>query len=158
MEDSLRIYTDGACSMNPGPGGWAAVYAYPIGIKQISGYEKKTTNNRMELLAVVKALQNYMDNDYDEKIKTLEIISDSAYVVNAVNQFWIRSWYKNHWMTTEGNPVKNSELWKELLRLLSEFKWIGVKIMFIKVKGHSGNTLNELVDELAKAEIEKHKN
>ena len=153
----LRIFTDGACSGNPGPGGWGAVFAYPIGVKTISGYEKDTTNNRMELLSVVKALEEYIFNDCEMEFDVIEINSDSAYVVNAINQKWLDLWKKNNWVTTNFKTVKNCDLWENLLTCFEDLEWLGIKVEFVKVKGHAGNPLNEMVDEIARKEITKIK-
>ena len=154
----LRIFTDGACSGNPGPGGWASMFLFPHSTKTLSGNEPKTTNNRMELLAVVKSLEYFIDNCCTMDVDKIEINSDSAYVVNAINQNWYKLWEKENWKTTQkGSEVKNSDLWKEIINLLSVLNWLDIDIEFIKVKGHSGNELNELVDKIAKQEVEKVK-
>lgn len=147
----IRIYTDGACSENPGPGGWASIWVSDNGIKVISGNNPNTTNNQMELLAVVKSL--YRIRYYSDYCKEFEIYSDSAYVVNSINNNWIDRWMLNDWKTSRGDDVKNVELWKEILHLLYTTRMLGVKITFIKVKGHSGDTLNEYADEIAKKEV-----
>ena len=154
----LRIFTDGACSGNPGPGGWAALLALPKEREIISGYEEETTNNRMELMAVVRAIGHVcmvkpksdeaIISDYDG----LEIHSDSAYVVNAINKHWLMKWRMNGWKTSDGENVKNMELWEHLLYYLENMEMAGMNVKFIKVKGHSGITLNELVDERARNE------
>ena len=144
----LRIFTDGACSGNPGPGGWAVLFALDETNVVISGHDVSTTNNRMELMAVLEALNEALMT-YDS-FSELEIHSDSAYVVNAVTKQWIQKWKKNGWKTTAKEQVKNSELWKELDGLLSMAK--NKTITFIKVKGHSGITLNEIVDVRARSE------
>lgn len=148
----LRIYTDGACSGNPGPGGWAMVFNKADSCQTYSGYELETTNNRMELMAVVEALKQIRKEEdelnvqgYDE----VELYSDSAYVVNAINGHWIDNWKANGWKTKRGENVKNVDLWKELDATLLK------SVKFIKVKGHSGNTFNELVDKLARDESVK---
>ena len=147
----IRIYTDGACSENPGPGGWASIWVSDNGIKVISGNNPNTTNNQMELLAVVKSL--YRIRYYSDYCKEFEIYSDSAYVVNSINNNWIDRWRLNGWKTSKGDDVKNVELWMECLKLLSQIRQMGIKITFIKVKGHSGDTLNEYADEIAKKEV-----
>ena len=147
----VRIYTDGACSENPGPGGWASIWVSDNGIKVISGRNPKTTNNQMELTAVVVSLRRIVSNHC--KGDTYEVYSDSAYVVNSINNNWIERWRLNGWKTSKGDDVKNVELWMECLKLLSQMKQMGIKITFIKVKGHSGDTLNEYADEIAKKEV-----
>lgn len=147
----VRIYTDGACSENPGPGGWASVLVSDNDIKVNSGCNPKTTNNQMELTAVVVSLRRIVSNHC--KGDTYEVYSDSAYVVNSINNNWIERWRLNGWKTSKGDDVKNVELWMECLKLLSQMKQMGIKITFIKVKGHSGDTLNEYADEIAKKEV-----
>lgn len=142
----LNIYTDGACSGNPGPGGWAIVFFNKDKTISYSGYKTKTTNNEMELFAVVKALQKISKskNDYE-----FAIFSDSAYVINAISLGWIYRWQANGWKTSRGDEIKNKELWQKLISLLSDMKE-DKTILFNKVKGHSGNTFNELADNLAR--------
>lgn len=156
----LRIFTDGACSDNPGPGGWAAIINLKEGYTVLKGYEINTTNNKMELMAVVKALSKIMKEPIDgfnkEKDK-VEIHSDSAYVVNAINDKWTVKWKLNGWKTTKGKDVKNRELWEELMSLLMAFESNGVKISFVKVKGHDGNALNEMADKVARSQVEEAK-
>lgn len=141
---NVTIYTDGACSGNPGPGGWAAVLLYGDNRKEISGGSKNTTNNIMEITAVIEALKCL-------KFKCeAKVHSDSAYVVNCFNNGWIQKWKKNNWQTASKEPVKNKELWEELYNLVQKHK-----VEFIKVKGHSNVELNNRCDELARAEILK---
>ena len=153
----VRIYTDGACSENPGPGGWASVWMSDNNIKVISGCNPKTTNNQMELTAVVVSLRKVVDilttSSNPWTSKEYEVYSDSAYVVNSINNNWIERWRLNGWKTSKGDDVKNVELWMECLKLLSQIRQMGIKITFIKVKGHSGDTLNEYADEVAKKEV-----
>ena len=140
------IYTDGACSGNPGPGGWAAILIYGDNKKEISGGSRGTTNNIMELTAILEGLKAL-------KIECeVEIYSDSAYSVNAFNQGWIYNWMKKGWKTASGEPVKNKEIWQELYSLTQKHK-----VTFNKVKGHSDDELNNRCDELARGEIEKIK-
>lgn len=141
---NVTIYTDGACSGNPGPGGWAAVLLYGDNRKEISGGSKNTTNNIMEITAVIEALK-CLKFECEAKVH-----SDSAYVVNCFNNGWIQKWEKNNWQTASKEPVKNKELWKELYNLVQKHK-----VEFIKVKGHSNVELNNRCDELARAEILK---
>ena len=140
----VTIYTDGACSGNPGPGGWAAVLIYGEHKKEISGGCRETTNNIMELTAILEALK---------ALKTeceIELYSDSAYSVNAFNQGWIYNWIKKGWKTADKKEVKNKEIWQEIYDLTKKHK-----VTFNKVKGHSDVELNNRCDELARAEIEK---
>ena len=142
----VTIYTDGACSGNPGPGGWGAVLMYKDTKKEISGANKDTTNNIMELTAVIEALK---------MLKfpcEVELYSDSAYVVNAFDKGWIYGWVKNNWKTASKEPVKNKELWQELYNLTKTHK-----VQFIKVKGHADNEYNNRCDKLATDEIKKIK-
>lgn len=143
--NKVVIYTDGACSGNPGIGGWGAVLFHSNVKKEISGYEANTTNNRMELTAAIKAL---------EKLKVsceVDLYSDSAYLVNAFNEGWINSWQLNGFRNANKKPVANVELWEKLI----EFNNIH-KITWIKVKGHADNEYNNRCDELATGEIKKH--
>ncbi|MFU0801390.1 MAG: ribonuclease HI [Xylanivirga thermophila] len=142
----VDIYTDGACSGNPGPGGWAAVLIYNNIKKEISGYEKDTTNNRMELLAPIKAL-SILNQPCDVNIYT-----DSAYVFNAFDKAWLQKWQKNGWKTSSKQPVQNKELWEQLITFanIHNIKWI-------KVKGHSDNEINNRCDELARNAISENK-
>lgn len=145
-ENLVTIYTDGACSGNPGAGGWGAVLMHGDRVKEISGYDPCTTNNKMELTAVIKALSTL------KKRCTVELYSDSAYVVNAIHQGWLLNWKKNNWKNSEKEEVKNIELWQELDRLLTVHG-----VTFFKVKGHADNVYNNRCDELATGEIEKNR-
>lgn len=141
MEEVI-IYTDGACSGNPGPGGWGSILMYKENKKEISGGKKDTTNNVMELTAVIEALKLL-------KFRCkVSVYSDSAYVVNAFNQKWIYGWMKNGWKNASKEPVKNKELWEELYELTKEHE-----VTFIKVKGHSDNEFNNRCDEMAREEV-----
>lgn len=138
------IYTDGACSGNPGPGGWAAILIANENKKEISGGMKNTTNNIMELTAILEGLKAL-------KVQCeVEVYSDSAYSVNGFNKGWIYNWIKKGWKTSDGSSVKNKEIWQEIYDLTKRHK-----VTFIKVKGHSDNELNNRCDELARAEISK---
>jgi ribonuclease HI len=137
----IRIFTDGACSGNPGPGGWAARILHDTGCVEISDWAPDTTNNRMELKAVVEALKHKSCDD-----KKIDLYSDSAYVVNAVNKGWLKTWSLNGWKTTTGDHVKNADLWMDLYTQLKHNRRINI----IKIKGHSGDANNERVDVLAK--------
>ena len=141
--EKVIIYTDGACSGNPGPGGWGVILMYKDNKKEISGGKKNTTNNEMELTAVIEGLKMLK---YPCEV---EVYSDSAYVVNAFLQKWIDNWLKNNWKTSNKEPVKNQELWKELYELIKTHK-----VKFIKVKGHSDNEFNNRCDELARNAID----
>lgn len=140
---SVEIYTDGACSGNPGEGGWAAILIYKNHQKEICGYFDQTTNNRMEMFAILQGLKLLK-----EKCE-VAVYTDSAYVVNAFNNKYIDTWLKNGWKTADKKDVKNIDLWKALLIEIKKHK---VKI--IKVKGHADNEFNNRCDRLAKEQIE----
>ena len=140
----VTIYTDGACSGNPGPGGWAAILMAGGAKKEMSGGERDTTNNRMELMAVIEGLKAL------KRPCKVDIYSDSAYVVNAFEQNWIGKWVKNGWKNSAKAEVANSDLWKELINLTSMHN-----VTFHKVKGHADNEFNNRCDELAVAEWKK---
>ena len=145
MSDAVEIYTDGACSGNPGPGGWGVlIRELDKEDTEISGGEKDTTNNRMELLAAIKALESIENN------KEIIIYTDSNYVKDGITQ-WISNWKKNNWKTSKKKPVKNQKLWKKLDELV---KFHDVKWEWIK--GHSTNIYNNLVDELARKAAKKN--
>lgn len=138
----VTIYTDGACSGNPGPGGWGAVLIYGEYRKELSGFEPMTTNNRMELTAAIKALQAL------NRPCVVDLYTDSAYLCNAFLQGWVNGWVKNGWKRADKKPVENIDLWQEILRLAEVHK-----ITWHKVKGHSDNELNNRCDKLATGEI-----
>lgn len=144
----IKIYTDGACSGNPGPGGWSVIITSGEKVKVLSGHEIETTNNRMELTAILNALEWCAKKE----ISNVEIYSDSAYVVNAINQFWIKKWLANGWTNSKKEEVKNSDLWKRFIYYNKQ-----VKAKFIKVKGHNKDTLNEMADKRAVEESMKAK-
>ena len=141
----VTIYTDGACSGNPGPGGWGAILSASGVSREISGGEAHTTNNRMELMAVIKSLA-LLTRPCDVKL-----YSDSAYVVNAFNQHWIEGWQKRGWVNSAKDSVANKDLWEELLKLTNFHK-----VEFIKVKGHADNEFNNRCDELAVEQSRKY--
>lgn len=153
----VRIFTDGACSENPGPGGWAVVFNTDSRVYTMSGNEQLTTNNRMELRAVIEALKKIINKKNHKPDVEYEIYSDSAYVVNTINRNWYEAWQVNGWKTTKGDEVKNKDLWEEYLNLYYASLRLRVKITINKIKGHAGNTFNELVDKLAKEESMKAK-
>ena len=140
------LYTDGACSGNPGVGGWAAILRHGSAEKVLTGGEEQTTNNRMELMGVISGLEALKEDC------EVEIYSDSAYVVNAFLQDWIPYWLMSGWRTKGKKPVQNIELWQRLLNVCAKHK-----ITWHKVKGHADNELNNRCDTLAVAEIEKIK-
>ena len=143
--EEVTIYTDGACSGNPGPGGWGTILMFKDVSKEISGYSKNTTNNIMEISAVIQGLKLLK---YPCKVN---LYSDSAYVVNAFNQGWIYNWVKKNWKTAGNTDVKNKELWQELYNLTKTHE-----VKFIKVKGHSDNEYNNRCDELARNAIKNN--
>ena len=142
---SIKIYTDGACLGNPGPGGWGAILLYKEHRKEISGNERDSTNNRMEIRAVIEALKVI------KKTSEIAIYTDSKYVLEGITK-WIFGWKKNGWRTADKKPIKNLELWQELDQEVGRHK-----IEWIWVKGHSGNHFNDLVDDLARNAAEKIK-
>lgn len=143
--ERVLIYTDGACKGNPGPGGWGASLHWGRCVKDIGGFVPNTTNNRMELTAVIKALEAL--NQPCE----VELVTDSKYVVDAINNDWLNSWKDKGWRTAGKKPVANVDLWEELLALLNVHK-----VNFQWVKGHSGNPLNEKCDHIATNQIENN--
>lgn len=138
------LYTDGACSYNPGPGGYAAILKYRTAERVISGGEAETTNNRMELLAVIEGLKAI------KEACSVTVYSDSAYVVNAFEMGWLNSWVKNEWRAADKKPVKNADLWKALYELCGKHL-----VRFNKVKGHADDELNNRCDKLARSEAAK---
>lgn len=151
--NKIKIYTDGACSNNPGPGGWGVVFTGNKKLKVLSGYDICTTNNRMELIAVAKAFRYVYKHFKEYKNKEIVLYSDSAYVVNAINNKWLFSWRKNNWKTSKGLPVKNADLWLKYLKYNTLLHKKHISIKLIKVKGHSGDTYNEYVDGVAKEQV-----
>ncbi len=138
------LYTDGACSGNPGPGGYGAILIYKGIEKEISDYEVSTTNNKMEMMAVIKGLE-LLKEPCD-----VTVYSDSAYVVNSVQKGWIKSWKAKNWKKADGKQVKNIDLWEKMLELLDIHN-----VKFEKVKGHSDNEYNNRCDRLAVEAREK---
>lgn len=144
MKKKVVIYTDGACSGNPGVGGWAAVLIYKQHKKEISGAEENTTNNRMELTAIIRALEALKG----ECIAT--VYSDSSYSVDPFQKNWIEGWRANGWRTASKSAVKNVDLWEKLLQLTAVHE-----TTFVKVKGHADNELNNRCDLLARTAIKE---
>ncbi|MBR6239313.1 MAG: ribonuclease HI [Clostridia bacterium] len=145
MKDVV-IYTDGACSGNPGPGGYGSVLIYKNVNKELSGYEELTTNNRMEIKAVIEALKALKEPC------NIKLYTDSKYVSDAFNKKWIQNWLRNNWKKSNKQPVENKELWEELIGLTEVHN-----IEWIWVKGHNDNKYNERCDELARQQISAHK-
>ncbi len=140
-----KIYTDGACIGNPGPGGWAAIILSEKSKIELFGGEKLTTNNRMELTAAIKGLEHCLKQENKQlSLKQIKIYTDSTYLKDGIT-IWIKNWEKNNWKTSDKKNVKNVDLWKKLKELVKsnqvEWNW---------VKGHSQNPMNELADKLAK--------
>lgn len=139
---AVHLYTDGACSGNPGPGGWACVLVAGEQARLISGFENSTTNNRMELMGVISGLEAL------KRPTQVHIVTDSTYVKNAFTEGWLDGWQRNGWRTSSKEPVKNQDLWLRLCHLqrvhVLSWEW---------VKGHSGHTMNELCDRLARSAI-----
>ena len=142
---TITVYTDGACSGNPGRGGWGAVIIYPNKkIIHLNGGSNLTTNNKMELIAAIKVLE------YFDKACDLKIFTDSKYLMNGIEN-WIINWKKNGWKTASKKPVKNKEIWEKLDTLIQQHQ-----IKWEWVKGHSGNEFNEMADQLARKYIENY--
>ena len=140
----VEIFTDGACSGNPGPGGWGAILRYNCVEKELSGGERQTTNNRMELCAVLNAL-SALKEPCD-----VVLTSDSKYVIDSVSKGWVYSWKKKGWKKSDGKPALNVDLWERLLPLLETHN-----VTFVWIKGHAGHPENERCDALAVKEREK---
>jgi len=144
IHNKIQLFTDGACKGNPGIGGWGALIKQAKGVNELKGFQIHTTNNRMELVAVIEGLKSINKNE------NIQIITDSKYVKNGINQ-WIVNWKNNGWRTASKKPVKNKELWQELDTLVQNYninwKW---------VKGHSGDPGNERADQLANEAIEEY--
>lgn len=138
MADEVEIWTDGACSGNPGPGGWAAILRWRDHEHEISGAEDHTTNNRMELMGVLRGLEAL------KKPMQVAIVTDSAYVEKAFTQGWLDKWQRNGWKTAAKKPVENQDLWQAILEAAAPHQ-----IRFERVRGHAGIELNERADELA---------
>ena len=141
----IKIYTDGACVGNPGPGGWAAIVLLENEKKELFGGERLTTNNRMELTATIRALEYCVEQEKKQpSLKLVRIFTDSAYLKEGIT-VWINSWEKNNWKTADKKNVKNIDLWKKLkdLTKTKQIEWFWIK-------GHSGDPMNELADRLAK--------
>ena len=143
---TVTIYTDGACSGNPGPGGWGAILSYHGIEKELSGGEPETTNNRMELLGVITALQTLKEPCI------VELYSDSKYVIDALSKGWAYAWRKNGWRKADKKPALNVDLWEKLLELVEQHD-----VRYHWVKGHAENEKNNRCDKLAVAESQKFK-
>ena len=146
IRSKIELFTDGACKGNPGLGGWGVLIKNSKILHELKGVQQQTTNNRMELIAVIEALKSIQEN------ADIEITTDSMYVNNGINQ-WIDNWKNNGWKTAAKKPVKNKDLWQELDELVQNYS-----IKWIWVKGHSGHPGNERADQLANEAIEEFQN
>lgn len=149
--NKIIIHCDGACSgnqFNHNTGGWGAILKYGAKVREVYGGEHNTTNQRMELTACIRALEQVKSGNYD-----IFVYTDSAYLINCMQKKWYSTWQKNGWKTVSKKPVENRDLWEKLLSLVSKYE-----VNFIKVAGHSGDELNERADELARKGIEDIKN
>jgi len=142
MPKKVQIYTDGACSGNPGPGDWGSILIYGDSEKDLSGFEANTTNQRMELFAALKAFEALKEPCL------VELYSDSAYLINAFRQRWFDRWENNGWLNSQKKPVENQDLWRGLLEQSRKHQ-----VSWIKVKGHADNVYNNRCDALARAAI-----
>lgn len=149
-QGEIIVYTDGGCSGNPGPGGWAFVFLDGDRRRERSGGEAQTTNNRMELTAVTQALET-VQKEPELKGRRVNVYTDSQYVKNGIST-WIHTWEKNGWLTSAKKPVKNREYWQRLKKLADS-----LDIRWNWVKGHAGNELNEACDSMVQEEIKKYK-
>ncbi len=145
MKKEVEIYTDGACSGNPGPGGYGVILKYKGQVKELSGGEPQTTNNRMELMGVIKGL-----NALKESCVVM-LYSDSKYIIDAINKGWVKKWRANNWIKSDKKKALNIDLWEQLLDLLDKHE-----VTFNWVKGHAGHTENERCDELAVMQRDKN--
>lgn len=146
IRNIIELFTDGACKGNPGLGGWGVLIKNSKILNELKGIQQQTTNNRMELIAVIQGLKSIQENAH------IEITTDSMYVNNGINQ-WIYNWKNNGWKTAAKKPVKNKDLWQELDELVQNYS-----IKWIWVKGHSGHPGNERADQLANEAIEEFQN
>ena len=142
----VEIYADGACSGNPGPGGWGTILRCNGKEKELSGGEKDTTNNRMEITAVLEGLRALK---YPCRVT---VTTDSQYVYNSITKGWAEGWRKNGWVKKDKKPALNADLWEELLNEIAKHE-----VSFVWIKGHNGHSENERCDALAVAEVQKHK-
>ncbi len=145
LTDPVIVYTDGACSGNPGPGGWAALLRHGDNERVLTGAETHTTNNRMEMMACLEALRAM------KRPMRVKIHTDSAYVQRAFTQGWLKNWQKNGWKTASKKPVENQDIWEQLVEATQPHQ-----VEWIKVKGHAGNPDNERVDGLAVFAMKEH--
>ncbi|MDR9387444.1 MAG: ribonuclease HI [Balneolaceae bacterium] len=142
--NTIILYTDGACSGNPGPGGWAALLMHGDHEKMLSGSDPNTTNNRMEMMAVIEGLRAL------QKPCLVRVHSDSAYIINAFTQGWIDNWVRRGWKKADKKPVENQDLWRDMIQAMEQHT-----VEWVKVKGHSDDVLNQRVDEQAVIESKR---
>lgn len=143
---TIILYTDGACSGNPGPGGWAALLMHGDHEKMLSGADPNTTNNRMEMMAVIEGLRALQEPCL------VRVHSDSAYIINAFTQGWIDNWIRRGWKKADKKPVENQDLWRDMMQTMERHT-----VEWVKVKGHSDDVLNQRVDEQAVMESKRVK-
>lgn len=141
----IIMYTDGACSYNPGPGGWGVVLKYGEYEKELSGFSEETTNNRMEIFAAIQGLRALKEPC------SITLFSDSAYLINAFQKGWIQNWQRNGWRNASKQPVENQDLWNQLLLSIGQHQ-----IQWVKVKGHADNPYNNRCDQLARAQVTQY--
>lgn len=146
MKKTVILYTDGACSGNPGPGGWSAILIWGKVTKELSGYEPQTTNNRMELMGVIQGIEAVKESCL------IKVHSDSSYIINAFMNGWLENWQRNNWRKADKKPVENQDLWVRLLNAVHKHD-----VEWIKVKGHSTDELNNRADELAVNAVKQNK-
>ena len=152
MPNKLILHSDGACSGNPGPGGWGVLISYNGTTRMVSGYEPMATNNKMELLAMANGLKLAVKLAKLGHADCIEAFSDSAYLINGINNGWVLKWAKNGWKTKEDKDVKNKVEWMAILDIINR----NVRITFKKVKGHNKSAYNNMVDSLAKTAVQTH--
>lgn len=141
MAEAVLIHTDGACSGNPGPGGWGAILEWKDNVRELSGFEAETTNNRMELMAAIQALEAL------KRPMQVELVTDSSYVQQGISS-WIHNWRRRGWKTADKKPVKNKDLWQRLDSACAQHE-----VSWRWIKGHAGHAQNERADELAREAI-----
>ena len=149
MQSHITIFTDGASSGNPGPGGWGAIISYDAKVTELGGKETRTTNNRMELTAVLESLKFIIDEHINNV--PITIYTDSSYVANGIT-IWIKGWQKRNWVNSQGDQIANVDLWKEISQILKD-----VSVKIVHISGHSGIPGNERVDEIATGFIKEDK-
>jgi len=152
MPNKLILHSDGACSGNPGPGGWGVIISFQGTTRMRSGFEPEATNNKMELLAMARGLQIAVKVAKVGHADCIEAFSDSAYLINGINNGWVFKWAKNGWKTKEDKDVKNQAEWAIILDIINR----NSRITFRKVKGHDKSAYNNIVDSLARTAVQTH--